>query len=112
MSCVGVGLIKKTLAWNQILCIPDRVYAGGVVIISKRPGLRRALSYSAICRVKMLKECCAVGCNNLCEKGNGLSFYTFPTDPDRRSKWIAAVNRKEWYPTEHTVICSEHFIHG
>jgi len=22
------------------------------------------------------------------------------------------VNRKEWYPTEHTVICSEHFIHG
>ena len=61
----------------------------------------------------MPKECCAVDCNNLCEKGNGLTFYTFPTDPDRRSTWIAAVNRKEWYPTEHrTVKCSEHFIHG
>jgi len=22
LSCVGVGLIKKTLSWQQILCIP------------------------------------------------------------------------------------------
>ena len=22
------------------------------------------------------------------------------------------MNRKKWYPTEHKVICSEHFIHG
>ena len=60
----------------------------------------------------MPKECCVVGCNNVCDKGNGLSFYTFPRDADRRSRWIAAVNRKDWYPNEHTVICSEHFIHG
>jgi len=60
----------------------------------------------------MPKECCAVDCNNLYLKGNRLSFYTFSTDPDQRSKWIAMVNRKEWYPTEYMVICSEHFIHG
>ena len=23
LLCVGVGLIKKTLSWNQILCIPE-----------------------------------------------------------------------------------------
>ena len=60
----------------------------------------------------MPKECCAVDCFNLCEKGNGLSFYSSPQDLDRRNKWIAAVNRKDWYPTEHMAICSEHFIHG
>ena len=53
-----------------------------------------------------------MNCSNLCVRGSGLSFYTFPADLDRRNKWIAAVNRKNWYPTEHTVICSEHFIDG
>ena len=51
-----------------------------------------------------------MNCSNLCVRGSGLSFYTFPADLDRRNKWIAAVNRKNWYPTELTVICSEHFI--
>ena len=53
-----------------------------------------------------------MNCSNLCVRGSGLSFYIFPADLDRRNKWIAAVNRKNWYPTEHTVICSEHFIDG
>ena len=60
----------------------------------------------------MPKECCAVDCFNIHEAGNGLNFYRFPKDPDRRSKWIAAVNRKDWPPTEYTVICCKHFINN
>ena len=53
-----------------------------------------------------------MNCSNLCVRGSGFSFYTFPADLDQRNKWIAAVNKKNWYPTEHMVICSEHFIDG
>ena len=58
----------------------------------------------------MPKNCCAVGCSNVYTKGSGVSFYRFPTDAERRSKWIAAVGRKDWSPTEYSWICSEHFV--
>lgn len=60
----------------------------------------------------MPKNCCAFGCCNVYKKGCGLQFYRFPVDPDRRRRWIAAVDRKDWEPTEYTWICSEHFITG
>ena len=63
-------------------------------------------------RIIMGKSCCAVGCTNRYEKGNSLSFYRFPKDPSRRARWIAAVNRKNWTPSENTWICSAHFISG
>ena len=40
----------------------------------------------------MGKSCCAVGCVNRYRKGCGLSFYRFPTDRERRARWIAAVD--------------------
>ena len=60
----------------------------------------------------MLKNCCAVGCSNVYKKGSGISFYRFPTDAERRSKWIAAVGRKDWSPMENSWICSKHFVTG
>jgi len=60
----------------------------------------------------MVKSCCAVGCSNRYFKGCGLKFSRFPQDPERRRKWIAAVNRKDWEPTEFTWICSTHFVGG
>lgn len=60
----------------------------------------------------MPKQCCAVNCSNVFIKGSGVKFYRFPADPERKSKWVAAVNRKDWYPTEYTWICSEHFVSG
>ncbi len=45
-------------------------------------------------------------------KGSGVQFYRFPEDKDRRLKWIAAVARKNWTPTEYSWICSDHFISG
>ena len=60
----------------------------------------------------MPNNCCAVGCSNVYTKGCGLQFYRFPVDSDRRRRWIAAVDQKDWEPTEYTWICSEHFITG
>jgi len=60
----------------------------------------------------MVKNCCAVGCRNVYKKGSGIQFYRFPTDPDRRQKWISAVSREDWTPSEYSWICSEHFISG
>ena len=72
-----------------------------------------AIPNSDFCRqAAMVKSCCAVGCSNRASKGSGISFYRFPSDPERRSKWIAAVKRENWEPSEHSWICSAHFIDG
>ena len=42
------------------------------------------------------KSCCAVGCTNRYKKGTNQSFYRFPVEPNRRARWTAAVNRKNW----------------
>ena len=60
----------------------------------------------------MVKKCCAVGCHNAYRKGSGIHFYRFPTDPEHRSKWIAAVSRENWQPNEYSWLRSEHFVSG
>ena len=60
----------------------------------------------------MGKSCCAVGCTNRYSKSCGLQFYRFPENQERRRRWIAAVNRKNWEPNQYTWICSSHFING
>lgn len=60
----------------------------------------------------MVKSCCAVGCTNRKTKGSTLSLYRFPADSDRRNRWISAISRKDWHPTEYSYICSAHFVGG
>ena len=60
----------------------------------------------------MVKSCVAVGCSNRSEKGSKLSFYRFPADSERRLKWIAALQRKNWKPTQYSWVCSAHFVSG
>ena len=60
----------------------------------------------------MVKSCCAVGCTNRFHKDCGLSFYRFPVDPDRRSRWLAAVKRENWQPKVSSWVCSAHFVSG
>ena len=60
----------------------------------------------------MVKNCCAVGCHNVYKKGSGIHFYRFPTEPDRRAKWVSAIHREGWVPTEYSWLCSEHFVTG
>jgi hypothetical protein len=60
----------------------------------------------------MVNNCVAVGCNNYPSRYTKVSFYRFPCDVERRNKWIAAVKRKSWKPSENSRLCSEHFISG
>ena len=55
---------------------------------------------------------------NKCVVGNGYTghltdlrkaSFSFPEDPDLRKRWIYFVNRKDWQPAKHSVICIDHF---
>ena len=60
----------------------------------------------------MVKNCCAVGCTKVYQKSNGISFYRFPTNVERKRRWIAAVRRENWMPSKYSWICSQHFMTG
>ncbi|XP_051803372.1 uncharacterized protein LOC127533698 [Acanthochromis polyacanthus] len=60
----------------------------------------------------MVIACCAVGCTNRQGCKQNLSFYRIPLDKDRRRRWIATINRKNWQPSKYSRICSEHFVQG
>ena len=58
----------------------------------------------------MPQTCVLVNCKNRYSKDSDKSFYIFPVDPDQRVKWVAAVNWKNWSPTQYSRFCSDHFI--
>ena len=63
----------------------------------------------------MPTTCAVVGCHNHHYQGSLISFYHFPTDAERRHRWISFVsrinpNRTPWKPGEGDRLCSEHFI--
>ena len=60
----------------------------------------------------MVKSGCAPGCENRWSTGTALSFYRFPADQQRRAVWVSAVKRECWEPTEHSWLCSAHFVSG
>ena len=60
----------------------------------------------------MVKSCCAPGCKNRSTTNSSIKFHRFPVDKERRALWIAAVRREHWQPTEHSVLCSAHFVSG
>ena len=55
---------------------------------------------------------CAFGCTNRYFSGTKKHFFRIPANEDQRIKWIAAINRKNWTPTEGTRLCSDHFTTG
>ncbi|XP_074513971.1 uncharacterized protein LOC141781904 isoform X2 [Sebastes fasciatus] len=58
----------------------------------------------------MVHTCVVAGCRNRRTPGTTLSFYRFPRDPERKQRWIAAVNREGWAPNDGSRLCSTHFI--
>ncbi|TWW80418.1 uncharacterized protein LOC130537818 isoform X2 [Takifugu flavidus] len=58
----------------------------------------------------MVHTCVVAGCRNRRTPGTTLSFYRFPRDPERKQRWIAAVNRAGWVPNDGSRLCSTHFI--
>ena len=101
-------MADNTLFWP----IPYRPYSDDVTNI--------IIGASAILSCKefhcehstMVKSCCAPGCENRWFKGTALSFYRFPSDQKKRAMWVAAVKRERWEPTEHSWLCSAHFVSG
>ena len=58
----------------------------------------------------MVKSCVAANCSNT--YGHNVSLFKFPKDPALRQKWIKNVQRTRanWSgPSEHSVLCSQHF---
>ena len=52
----------------------------------------------------MGRGCAAIGCTN--RNAN----HVFPKDPERRYKWVRALKREKFTPSDYTAICSEHFL--
>ncbi len=63
------------------------------------------------------ERCTVPGCGNRrgLDKASGVKrvYYGYPlTDLPRMKQWLAAISRDCWYPTEHSKICSDHFLGG
>ena len=59
--------------------------------------------------------CVVVNCYNRHSKQLNRSFYRFPTDVNRRRKWVAFVSCRNadgssWQPSDGGRICSDHFV--
>ena len=51
--------------------------------------------------------CSAPNCHNRSEKG--IRLFPFPTDKDRRNRWLVNCRRENWVPTSTSRLCEEHF---
>jgi len=64
----------------------------------------------------MPSSCCAVGCTNrqgqIGKDGNKIMVFRFPEDPERRSRWVAAIRRVGWQPNDGSRLCCAHFVSG
>ncbi|XP_040068616.1 uncharacterized protein LOC120841720 [Ixodes scapularis] len=62
-------------------------------------------------RKNQRQELCAVHQQTSCNCGV-VKFHRFPKDPVLKGRWLSALNRKDFTPTEHTRVCSAHFVAG
>ena len=60
----------------------------------------------------MPQTCVVVNCRNRSSKESSTKFFRFPADKEQTERWIAAVKRKNWCPTEYSRVCSDHFVIG
>ena len=42
-------------------------------------------------------------------KKQNIIFDRFPSEPERKEKWLKKLRRKDWQPSKHSKICSDHF---
>uniref|UniRef100_A0A8C7N2X3 Uncharacterized LOC116365777 n=1 Tax=Oncorhynchus kisutch TaxID=8019 RepID=A0A8C7N2X3_ONCKI len=60
------------------------------------------------------RACSAFNCRNTFKnvkhKTNKVTFHSFPKrDPKRIKEWVGQMKWKDWQPTPHSLLCSEHF---
>ena len=62
---------------------------------------------------KMVTSCSAYGCTARRKKDSGISFHRFPVKHlELYRKWVQAVARDNFVPTEDCFICSKHFTNN
>lgn len=57
----------------------------------------------------MPNYCCVAGCKQHSAKSADESFHFIPKDNVLRKKWIKAIRRKNWVPSNQSRVCSRHF---
>ncbi|XP_077490879.1 THAP domain-containing protein 2-like [Amblyomma americanum] len=60
-----------------------------------------------------MPSCCVPGCRSRTPgQEPGVTFHTFPKDPERRRQWTEAVRpgQRDWEPAKRTCVCSKHFL--
>ena len=55
--------------------------------------------------------CCVPGYSNT-KRDKELSFHKFPREEAVRKRWINAIKRKDFAPSEQHRVCSKHFMDG
>ena len=59
----------------------------------------------------MINSCAAYDCTNRRVKGSSMKFHRFPLqNKELCAKWIAAMKRDQFIPTENSHLCGDHFI--
>ena len=55
--------------------------------------------------------CSAYGCSRKFNKNDNIRFHSFPLkDKQLLKKWLAAMRRDDFLPTQHSRICGQHFL--
>ena len=57
----------------------------------------------------MVRKICLTNCSTGYKTGQKSTSFPFYEDQESNQKWIYFVNRKDWLPTGHSVICIDHF---
>lgn len=57
----------------------------------------------------MVNKCVVANCNSGFRYGPRKPSFLFPQNEDLRKRWIYFVNRQDWSPSKHSVICVDHF---
>ena len=67
--------------------------------------------YTAYDIIDMVNKCTVSKCQTCCTSSTGkLSSFRFPLkNEELNKKWIRFVNRSDWVPTKHSVLCELHF---
>jgi hypothetical protein len=59
----------------------------------------------------MVNSC--IVCGHTKKKGEkNVSMYRFPAKEEKRQQWLSALNLSENDISEHSRVCSKHFLHG
>lgn len=59
-----------------------------------------------------MSHCVVVGCSRHTQGDKSFIFPHALNEPEKLKIWIQRVNRKNWWPTESSRICSRHFVDG